>query len=265
MSVRPAGDLRINILSRNHFLFIIIMYGALFCHQETGTDLYCFRSQHRSCRKTSAVRNTTRGNYGNTYCIHYLRHQRHRRRLADMPAGFHSFRDHCIRTGTLHHLCKCHTGYYRNHTNSRFLPHSHIFSRISGAGGHHLNTFFHNHLRNGIRFRIHQHYIYAKGFIRQLLRFLHLFAHKVRRCAACTDNTQRARLRCSRRQMVLCDPGHTALQDRILDPQKLCNLCFHSITSTQLKQVSFLHLRHAQRLMPLRLYPSYTLQRRQPL
>ena len=86
MSVASSRHLGINVFGFQDTLFVILMDLTFISYAEAGSDLYCFRTQHKSCCHTSAVCNAACGNDRNRYCVNHLRNQRHGRCLSDMSA-----------------------------------------------------------------------------------------------------------------------------------------------------------------------------------
>ena len=192
MTVARSGHFRINIFCSNNFLFIVIMCNGFPGYYKASTNLYCFCSQHNRSCKSSAISNTPCRNNRNFYRIHHLRHKSHCSSRSDMPAGLHTFRHDCIRSGPFHDLCHRHAGNNRNDLHTGLFPHRHIFPRITCAGSHYFDALFYNNLCNGICFRIHQHQIYTKWFVRYFFYLADLFSDKFSRCTACTDQSQSA-------------------------------------------------------------------------
>ena len=203
------------------------MTDALGSHTESGTNLYGFCTKHHRCCKSSSVCNTTSCDYRNLHCINDLRNQCHGCRGSDMTTGLCSLSNNRIRTGFLHHFCKSHTCNNRNNFDSGSFPHFHVFTRITGTGCNNLDTFLHNNMCYLFRIRAKQHNIYTKRLICQFLCFANLCPNHIARRTCRTDQTKTTRIGNCCRQMIICYPGHTALNDRIFNSKKFCNSCFH--------------------------------------
>ena len=160
-----SGNCRIDILSLNQPLLVILMDNGFLCHDKARADLYGFCTQHKGGCDSPSVADSPGSNYRDGHGIRNLRNQRHGRGFADMTAGFRSFGYNRIRPIFFHSSCQCHGSHYRNNLNPCCLPHLHIFFRVSGSCGHHFNSFFDNHLCHVIGIGTHQHYIYAKRLI----------------------------------------------------------------------------------------------------
>ena len=75
--------------------------------------------------------------------------------------------------------------------------------------------------------RVHQHDVYTKRLVGQLAAALYLVSYPVRICSAGTDDAQAACITYCCSEVVVRNPGHTALDDRILDVQKFSQFRFH--------------------------------------
>ena len=219
MACSPSCHPGINISRLDDPLFVIIMHLGFLCHDKTGSHLHAFRAQHKCCRNSSSVRDTSRRDDRNTYCICDLRNQHHRRALADMSSGLAALGYQCIRAASLHTFCKSDRSNDRNDLNSCFFPHLHILFRISRPGGDNLNAFFHDYFCHLVRIRAHKHNVYSERLISKLFCFPHLFPYPVRRCARRTYKPQASRIRYRCRKVMLGYPCHSALNNRILNPQ----------------------------------------------
>ena len=177
MSGRHTGHFRINVFCLDHAILVILMNDRLICHNKSRSHLHRIRPEHHRCRKSASICDTTGCNHRNRYCINYLRNQRHRCLRTDMSARLGSFCNDRIRAAALHQFGKCHTRDNGNHFDSSFLPHLHVFCRISSSSRNNLNAFLHKYLGNRICIRIHQHQIDTKWLIRLFLRSLDLLAH----------------------------------------------------------------------------------------
>ena len=167
MAIPGSRNFRVNVLGLHHFFLKVFMDNGLPGNQEPGSHLHSLGTQHKSRRKTPAVADTACGNYRDFNPVCYLGHQAHGSGLANMPASFHTLRNHRVCTASLHQLRHCHTCHYRHHLDTRFLEALHQLRRIARPGSHHFNPFFHYHLRHLRGIGIHQHDIDPYGLIRQ--------------------------------------------------------------------------------------------------
>ncbi|GFI28313.1 hypothetical protein IMSAGC012_03445 [Lachnospiraceae bacterium] len=136
-----------------------------------------------------------------------------------MTAGLRSFGNNGIRAALFHHPRHgnaCNNG---NHFDPRFFPHFHISRRISRPRRNCRYAFFDYNVCYLRRIGIHQHHIYAKGFVGQIFDFPDLFPDDFRRGACRTDDAQSPGVRYGCRQVVFRHPRHAALKDRIPDSQ----------------------------------------------
>ena len=79
-------------------------------------------------------------------------------------------------------------------------------------------TTFHHYLGHIIGVGAEQHHVHAKRLIRQLLGLADLGAHHLARRVGSADQSEAARLGYGRSQIMLCYPGHAALNNRIFNP-----------------------------------------------
>ena len=179
--------------------------------------LYSLCSQHKCRRNSSSISNTARRNDRYLHRVRDLRHEDHRGVLSDVSARLAAFGNYRVGAAALHTFCQCDRSNHRDHLHTCFLPHLHIFLRIPCSGGHHLDAFLGNDLRNLVRIWAHQHDIHPERTVRQLLRFLNLLPHPLGRSACGADQPQSSCIGCRRRQVILCNPCHTALDDRIFN------------------------------------------------
>ena len=107
--------------------------------------------------------------------------------FANVPAGFRTLRHKSVGPAALHTFCQCNGSNNRYNLYSRFLPHLHIFFRVSGACCNNFHALFHNNFCHVVRIRTHKHNIYSKRLICQFPCLPDLFAYPVRR-SACSSN-----------------------------------------------------------------------------
>ena len=86
MSVASSRHLGINVFGFQDTLFVILMNLTFISYAEAGSDLYCFRTQHKSCCHSPAICDTACCNNRHRNRINHLRNQRHSRCLSDMSA-----------------------------------------------------------------------------------------------------------------------------------------------------------------------------------
>ncbi len=168
------------------------MYNGLCGRHKARTDLHSLRAEHERRRKSPAVRDTACSDHRDLHRVRHLRHERHGRERADVPAALHSLRDDCIRASALHQLRHRDTRHDGDDLHACPLPHLHIPGGISGSGRNDLDTLIDDHLRDRIRLGIHQHDVDAEGSVCRLFYLPDLLPDKFCRSTACTDDPQSA-------------------------------------------------------------------------
>ena len=191
------------------------MHLGFFGHYKAGSHLHALGPQHKRSRNPSAVGNSSCRHDRDLHRVRHLGNQCHGRTLSDVAAGFHAFRHHRVRAAALHPPCQSYGSHNRDHLDSGFFPHAHILFRGSRAGRHDLHAFLYNDLRYLIRIGAHQHDIHAEGLPGQRFCFAHLLPHPLTGGACRPNQPQSACLRHTGGQMMLRNPCHTALDDRI--------------------------------------------------
>ena len=192
MSCASSGYSGINVLRFDDRIFIIFMYDRFFGRNKMGSHLYGFCSQHKCCRNSSSICDSSGCDYRNLHCVYNLWNQYHSRIFSDVSSGFTSFRNNCICPAPFHSSCKCNGCNHRNDFNSCFFPHFHIFFRASGACRYNLYAFLRYYFCHVLCIRTHQHDIYSKWFISQLFCFSDLFTYPLSRGACSPDEPKPA-------------------------------------------------------------------------
>ena len=230
MAGRAAGDNGRDIGRLEHKLLVFIRNIALVGRQEHGAALHAFRAQHEGRRHTAAVCNAARCDDRDIHRVNHLRHERHGGQLADVAAAFHTFRDDRVRACALHAFGQRDRRDNRHDLDAGFLPGSHILARIARARGQHLDLLVDGELGEVVRVRGEQHDVHTKRLVRDRTRLADLVADIIdRRCAA-RDDAEAACLGNRRREVVLRDPRHGALHDRVFNTEQFCNLGFHLLS-----------------------------------
>ena len=217
MTGGTSGYFRVNVLSFQNHILIILMGPALFCGYKMSTHLHALCTQHKGCRNASSICDSPCCNHRNAHCIRNLRHQNHCGGLPDMSAGFTAFRHNRICTAAFHSLCVGNGSDYRYDLHTCFLPHFHVLFRVAGTSGNHRNLFLYNNFCNLICVWTHQHNINAKWLVSKLLYLLYLLAYPLSRGTCSTDQAKSASLRNSCCQVVFCHPCHASLNDGIFN------------------------------------------------
>ena len=203
------------------------MYGAFLCNQEACSHLNCFCAQHKSCRDTASVTDTACRDNRNRNRIYDLRYQSHSGCLTNVSARLGSLCHNCVCAIALHSLCQSYGSHNRDYLDTGCLPHLHIFLRVSSAGGYNLYAFLHNNLCHFIGVWAHQHNIYAKRLVGCCFYLTDIVPDYLGRSICSANQAQTACCRYGCRQMALCHPCHTTLNDRALNSQEFCNSRFH--------------------------------------
>ena len=77
--------------------------------------------------------------------------------------------------------------------------------------------FFAKHIDNFGNIGSHQHYVYAKGLVGELLSLAHLFTSPVHGATAATNDASATGVRNGCCQHCITGPGHTALNNGIFN------------------------------------------------
>ena len=217
MSRTSACYTAVDVFCFKNTVLIIFMDHRLLRCCKNSSHLDSSGSQHKCCRHTSAICNTTRCDHRDIHCIDNLRNQYHCGKLSDMSSGLCTLGNDCICTAALHTFCKCYRSNDRNDLHSGCFPVCHVFFRTSCTCCHYFDVLFQDYLCNLVCFRIHQHDVHTKWFVSQLFCLADLFSYPLCRCTACGDQPKATRIGYGCCQMIVCNPGHTALDHRILN------------------------------------------------
>ena len=231
MAGRSSRDLGIDVAGLNDKVLIVLMNIRLFTWDEAGAALYALSAQHECCRDSSSVCDTACGNDWNGERIHDLRYQCHGGQFTDMSAGLGTLGNNCVDAELFHSLCKTDRSNDRNDLDAGFLPLLKISFRRTGSGGDYCDFLFCQDICDLRSMRVHQHNIYAERLVCQFTAALDLVSYPVRIRSAGTDDTQATGITYCSREMVICDPGHAALHDRVFDVQKFCKSRSHFMIS----------------------------------
>ena len=193
------------------------MHHRLLCHDKVCANLHCGCPQHQGCCNPAPICNSSRCNDWDGYCIGNLRNENHRRVFSDMSPRLRTFCHNRICAAPFHSLCQrdgCHNW---NNFDARILPQFHIFFRISCAGRHNLHTFFRHDFRYFIGIWTHQHNVDSKRLLCSLFHLPDLLPHPFSRRARCSDQSQTSGFGYSGCKMMLCNPCHSSLKNRIFN------------------------------------------------
>ena len=120
--------------------------------------------------------------------------------------------------------------------DSGLLPGRHVLAGISRAGCNNLHAFLYNHLRHLVGKGAHQHDVHTERFIRQLLCAADLTSEPIGVCVHRRDDTESASVADSRREVRVGNPGHTALENRILNSEQFADRRLQHVTPPPLLQ-----------------------------
>ena len=217
MTCGTSGYSCVDIFCLQDKLLIVFMYITFLCGNKTGSHLYSLCTQHKSRRNPTAICDSTCRDHRDLYRIHNLWYQRHGSCLTDMSTGLGSLSYHRICAAALHSSCKSYGCNDRDHFYSCSFPCFHVFLRASGTGCYHFDAFFHYDLRNLIGVWTHQHDVYTERLICQFFCFADLLTYPFCRCVCCRDQSQASCFGYCCRNVMVCHPGHTTLNDWIFD------------------------------------------------
>ena len=179
MSRRATGRTRRSVVGLQDHLFVLLRDGALVCDQKARTHLHAFGAQHKGGRHAAAVGNTAGGHDGNVNRIDDLRHQCHRRGLANMAARFGTLGNNRRGSTTCHEARQRHRGNDRDDLDARLVPRLHVLGGIAGARHDDRHSLVNHDLCNLVGKRAHEHDVDAKGLIRPGAQLVNLVAKPV--------------------------------------------------------------------------------------
>ena len=195
------------------------MYVTFLCCHKSGSHLYGFCTQHKGCRDPTTVCNSTCCNYrdlllASTTCgtsaivvVSPICPP------DSVPATTASAPQRSI---LLARATDATTGITLYLRQLSMLP---CIFRASGTGCYYLDPFFYYDLRNLIGTWTHQHDVYTKKVLSvSFFALTDLLTHPLCRCVCCYDQSQAACLGYCCRNVMICHPGHTALDDGIFTP-----------------------------------------------
>ena len=164
--------------------------------------------------------------------VAHLGHQHHGGQIAHMAAGLPALGDDGGSARLGHQLGHAHTGHHGDHLDASLQPHGHVAGGVPGAGGHHRHLLLGHQLGHLLGEGGHQHDVYAKGLVGQAAGQVDLLFQILGVGVHGGDNPQAAAVGNGRRQLPVGNPGHAALENGVLNAQKVADGRFnHDIPS----------------------------------
>ena len=196
-----------------------------------GTDkdspqLDPFCPQHQGSRNPPGIGNPPGGNDRDVHRIRHLGHQGHSGQFPNVAARLGPFGDDGVGACPLHPAGQGHRGHHRDDLDPRGLPTFDVFARVSGTGGDHRYLLVDDHLGYCRGVVAHQHNVDSKGLVGEGLGLPDHFPHHLHRGVGGGDDAQAAPFGYGRGQFGVGNPGHAALENGVLNPQKLSQFGF---------------------------------------
>ena len=188
MSRRAAGRTRRSVVGLQDHLLVLLRDGALICNEKARTHLDAGSAQHKGGRHATAVGNTAGSHYGNVDRIDDLRHQCHRRGLANMAARFGALGNNRCGSTTRHETGERHRSHNGDDLDARIVPSFHVLGGITGTSHHNGHLLIDHNLCNLVGKRAHEHDVNAKGLIRLGAQLMNLVAKPVGVGIHCRDD-----------------------------------------------------------------------------
>ena len=214
-----ACDNSIYIAGLEHLGLIVRMNTALGSNKKPGSHLHALGTQHECCGNTTAVADSACSNDRDRKSIRNLRHKGHGVKFAYVAAGLTALCHNSNCAQLLHPLCQHYRRNYRNNLDPSLLPHWHILGRVSRTCGHYRHLHVGNNLGNLCHMGAHQHDVDTEGLPGQASGSLNLLPKVVGTGIHSRYDSQSASLGDSCSQLSVGNPGHSPLEDRILNSQ----------------------------------------------
>ena len=176
VSRRATGRTRRCIARLEHQLFVLLGYGALVCDQKARTHLDAGSAEHKGGRHAATIGNTASRHNGNIDRIDNLRHQRHRRGLANMTARLGALGNHGGSSTTRYETRQRHRSYNGDDLDACIAPSLHVLGGIAGTRDDDRHLLIDHNLRDLVGKRAHEHHVDAKGLIRLSAQLVDLVA-----------------------------------------------------------------------------------------
>jgi len=196
------------------------MDGALGRAHEAGADLDALRAECEGSSDTPTVRDAAGGDDGDVDGVRELRGEDERSEVADVPARLHTLPDHRVSADRLHTLGEGHGWHDGQDLDASFLERVHVPGRVAGAGGNHRYGLIEHQLYELVDVRREQHEIDAERLVGERLGSTDLLAEEIGRHVSGPDDADAAGVADCGGELGGRGPGHTALNDRVLDAQE---------------------------------------------
>ena len=217
MAERAARDDGRTILRLEDEVLVVRMRDALLAHDETRAHLHSLRAERERRNDAARVRDAARRDDWYIDGIDDLRHERHRRDLADMAARLRTLSDDGVRAGAHEALRKRDGGDDGDDLRADGLELRHVLTRIARARRDDRHLLLEHNLHNLFHIGAHEHDIDAERLLCPALAFLDLRAQELRRHVAGADDAEAAGVRYRRGELRRADPCHAALENRVFD------------------------------------------------
>ena len=140
-----------------------------------------------------------------------------------MAAGLGALGHHGDGAGALDELGHGNGGHHGDDLDAGGVPGLHVLGRVAGAGDDDRHVLVDDDLGHLVGKRAHEHHVDAEGLVGLLAQLVDLVTQPVGVGVHGRDDAQAARLGDRRRQGGVGDPGHAALEDGLLDAEKVAD------------------------------------------
>ena len=138
-----------------------------------------------------------------------------------MAAGLGALGHHGHGTGALDELGHGNGGHHGDDLDAGLVPGLHVLGGVAGAGHDHGHVLVDDDLGHLVRERAHEHHVHAEGLVGLLAQLVDLVAQPVGVGVHGCDDAQAAGLGDGGGEGGIGDPGHPALEDGLLDAEKV--------------------------------------------
>ena len=193
-----------------------------------------FESLQQRRRELPAARNAPCRQHGYAHRLHDLRNERHRVELADVPARLPAFGDDGIGAALLHSPRERRRGNDRNDLDAGILPRRHVGCGASRSRRDRLHALVYGELGQVVGMRAHEHDVEREWPVCSRLRLVYLTGHDIGACTSPGQYAKAASIADGRGKRCIGNPCHRALEDGVLDAEKLGDASPHrALTSTR--------------------------------
>ena len=216
MAERAARDDRRAVFRLEDHLLVVRMRDALLTHDKAGAHLDGLCAERKDSRHAARIRDAARTDDRHVDSVDDLRHECHSRDLADVAARLRALCNQGIDARAHEALRECDRCDNRDDLRANLLEGRHVFARVASARRDDGDLLLEHDLHDFLDVRAHEHDIDAERLIRPALALLDLCAQDLRRHVAGADDAEAAGIRDGRSELCRADPGHAALEDRVL-------------------------------------------------